>query len=159
MSPAPLWWPLPHWLSLSPQPLLTPTPEVLQHPSAARAAHTDWFPGAAFGPSRYFCYKKHKNLLKKLIVKSKTCPWCQASVLRGKKGHWWSWTHSGDGRASQQRQHQPPCPGQSSRASSTGLPAQPSPALHRSGTSSSSYLCRALGKHSQRSGGLEKGRD
>lgn len=159
MSPTPLRWPQPHRLRLSPQPLLTLTPAVLQHPSAARAAHTDWFPGASFGPSRYFCYKKCKKLLKKFIVKSKSFPWCQPSVLRGGKGHWWSWTHSGDGHASRHRQHQPPCPGQSSRASSAGLLAQPSPALHRSGTSSSSYLCKALGKHSHSLVGLEKGRD
>lgn len=56
------------------------------------------------------------------------------------------------------RQHRPPCPGHSSRASSTGLLAHPSPALHHSGTSSSSYLCKALEQHSCSLLGLEKGR-
>lgn len=57
-----------------------------------------------------------------------------------------------------QRQHQPLCTRQSSRISSTRLLLQPSPALRHSGTSSSSYLCKALEKHSCGLLRLKKGR-
>lgn len=140
-------------------PPLTPTPgqgrPVLQHALAAWAVHMDCLSGVQhLAPIDIFGIKMVK--IKKKKVKSShgtICLCCLCGKPWGRKEHPGSagttMERGGQGPLpNRQRQHQPLCTGQSSRVSSTRLLLQPSPALRHSGTSSSSYLCKALEKHS-----------
>lgn len=124
--------------------------------------HALFVEGQHLAPIDIFVIKKVKNIKKKIKSSHGTsCLCCLCEKPWGRKEHPGAagpTVESGVQGPLPKRQRQPLCTGQSSRVSSKRLLVQPSPALHHSGTSSFSYLCKALEKHSCGLVGLKKGR-